>query len=490
MEILIEIPTWVVDIWDVVCFRSEIISMFLLQHASSLWSFVTYQWNSLLLMLSMVFFWPLWVYIAVTLTTASTWIFWLIASLLLGIIQMIYVSYQFVMIATDVMVLTCLKTYQVIMRSRMTQFVFFFSKTLRNKRMRTSRRQKWSNACEKAASYTEFLNIPVLERKGPEPGTTKKSKPLKRRTHSFATMQTLHEEQEDANRKPNSPMRRPHSLKRVSSFSKEMLENDDGLLSMDENIVKDLGDMTAKLLKSTMLRLKDARKSCTSENDLSSLEYLLSGVVKRNHLTLEDLLVNNARSVAFSGQYEFSSESRGLIEKYYSEVSEGLNFLAEAPFAGDEPLVELADRMTLIRKMKQNTGRTALMLSGGGAQAMYHLGTLRSLIDADLYDDIKVISGTSGGSISAACCAMYTTKELLETICVRTVSTDYKLNGEMKKKNIRWFPPIPDMVAYWLKTRLLVDSEVCQKTGAVLSILRSDSVDPAPAPPTVLLQDM
>lgn len=451
MEILIQIPPWLVEIWDAACFRSEIFYMFLLQHVSSIWSFVTYQWNSLLLMLSMVFFWPMWVYVAVTLTTGSTWIFWLIASLLLGIIQMIYVSYQFVMIATDVVILTCLKTYQVIMRSRITQYFFFFSKTLKNKKMRMSRRQKWRIECENAKNYHQFLNIPVVEPKGPESDVVTPPKPMKKRTHSFATLQTLHEEQDETtSRNPESPLRRLHS------FSEEMLE-----LHIDASIVQDLGEMTAELLQSTVLRLKEARISCASDNDISSLEYLLCGVVKRNHLTLEDLLVNNSRSVAYSGQYEFSAESRGLIERYYSEVSKGLAFCAEASLSSDEPLVELADRMTLIRKMKQNTGRTALMLSGGGAQAMYHLGTLRSLIEADLYDDIKVISGTSGGSISAACCAMYTTEELFETICVRTVSTDYRLNGEMKKKNIRWFPPIQDMVTHWLKTRLLVDSEVC-----------------------------
>jgi predicted acylesterase/phospholipase RssA len=111
--------------------------------------------------------------------------------------------------------------------------------------------------------------------------------------------------------------------------------------------------------------------------------------------------------------------------------------------------------------MKQNMGRTALMLSGGGAQAMYHLGTMRALIESNVYDDIKVISGTSGGSITAACCAMYTAKEMYEDICLSTISTDFRLNGEMKRKKIAWFPPVMDMVAYWLKRRLLVDSKVC-----------------------------
>jgi len=44
--------------------------------------------------------------------------------------------------------------------------------------------------------------------------------------------------------------------------------------------------------------------------------------------------------------------------------------------------VELADRMNLVRKLKQ--GRTALMLSGGGAQAMYRLGTIKALCESNM----------------------------------------------------------------------------------------------------------
>jgi predicted acylesterase/phospholipase RssA len=194
------------------------------------------------------------------------------------------------------------------------------------------------------------------------------------------------------------------------------------------------------------------------------LQYLLSGVVKRNHLTIEDSLVNNARSVAVSGQQEFSAPSRKLISSYYEEVEKGLHCMSDAATSQESPLIELGERMNLIRKMKQNVGRTALMLSGGGAIAMYHLGTIRALIDSGVYDDVKVISGTSGGSISAACCAMMTSQELFEDICVPTISTDYRLNGEMKRKNIRWFPPAGDMVAYWLKHGLLVDSKYFRRT--------------------------
>ena len=95
---------------------------------------------------------------------------------------------------------------------------------------------------------------------------------------------------------------------------------------------------------------------------------------------------------------------------------------------------------------------------------MYHLGVVRALIESKLYDDIKVISGTSGGAISAAMCAIKTADELYADVCVSTVSTDFMKTGEMKRKNIRWFPPITQMASYWLKNKLLVDSDYFQRT--------------------------
>jgi hypothetical protein len=459
MEILIQIPPWVVDIWESLCSRGDASYQFLVDYSLSTLDFITYQRNPFWLALSMIVFWPLWVYFAVAVSTASTWIFWLFASALLGIIQVGYVTYQFFMITADVMMLTFLKTYQVLMRSRYIQFLFFFNKRIRNSRLKTSQRQEWRKDCEHAKRYGDFLQLKVLEPKTQETvmRVSAKSKPNKR-SHSCATLQTLNEEHQESPSLPHSKLK----LKRQSSFDRkkileELVEND----LIDPSIVNDLGNMTTELLLTTTARLKEARRSFSSDEDDSGLKLLLSGLVKRNHLTLEDLLVNNARSVASSGQHEFSSPTRKAIAAYYDEVSKGLKSLAEEPITCSNPLVELRDRMTLIRKMKQNMGRTALMLSGGGAQAMYHLGTMRALIESNVYDDIKVISGTSGGSITAACCAMYTAKELYEDICVETISTDYRLNGEMKRKNIAWFPPIMDMVTYWLKHRLLVDSKVC-----------------------------
>ena len=208
--------------------------------------------------------------------------------------------------------------------------------------------------------------------------------------------------------------------------------------------MEELGEKTAFLLITTTARLEEARLHESHKNEL---KYLLSAVVKRNHLNIDDVLVDNARSIALTGQYGLSAQTRQVIRAYYEQVEKGLDWLAEAPVTssnsagnsstnnisslsnsekrgGSEANTEiatppatyyasihsqssavaeeeppsrcLAERIMLVRKMKQNMGRTALMLSGGGAQAMYHTGLIRSLIESKLYDGIKVVSGRTG----------------------------------------------------------------------------------------------
>lgn len=489
MEILITIPPWLVEYWESMIDYGLIVNQFVVRQSLTVWDFLRDQRNAFFVVLSMVLFWPFYAYCIVAVTTASTWIFWLFASVLMGIVQMGYVSYQFVMIAIDIFVLTLLKTYQVIMRSRVAQFVFFFSEKIHKSRQKLSLRREWRKRCEAAKEYSDFLAIPILEnsnyitttttttttnndirprQSGKSVSTMGNQGMPKKRSFSFGNMEMFKEKlqqidediDETQGSVPTKGLRRRWSLSQL-----KVLQDEKEQLTLDEDIHHDLGPSTAQLLLSTTARLREERENLKNGKE-SSLEFLLSGVVKRNHLTLEDAMVNNARSVAVSGQYEFSPTTRKAIEAYYDNVEKGLEVLTEdAPLTYDKTaatmIADLQDRMRFIRKMKQNMGRTALMLSGGGAQAMYHLGTIRALIQSKLYDDIKVISGTSGGSIAAACCAMYTTKEIEQDICVPTVSTDFRLTGEMKRRNIRWFPPMADMMSYWFKHRLLVDSEVC-----------------------------
>jgi len=289
----------------------------------------------------------------------------------------------------------------------------------------------------------------------------------------------------------------------------------------DNNTFPQDNENTISLTINSLLNSEKQQDQQQSQenNAASELKFLLRGVVKRNHLSINDLLKQDALSVMDCGRHSLSEQSRNVILNYHEEVEKCLEWIANfdlertasstdiSDLNGNsskfqlssslsrlhkqqqqqldssslstndllsasnpnnksqdiDPDIklykEISDRLNLIRKLKHNMGRTALMLSGGGAQAMYHLGTIKALCESKLYDDIEVISGTSGGSITAAMCAIKTREELLNDVCLPTVSTDYGLNGEMKKNKIRWFPTNKQMCEYWLKHKLLVDSK-------------------------------
>jgi len=370
-------------------------------------------------------FWPILLSLIVALANAWAFIFWLLTSVVFGILQLIYVSYQFLMIACDIFGISILKTYSML-RNQLLYYLDRSSIRLRGK----SRRRLWTQQTDQAPSYEEFLKIRIESK---DPNQVLKTKHKKQ--HSDPALPPLHRSVsfsiEDSHRT---------ELTRSRSFSGDIHKELDKIPQADPVVTEELGEKTTDLLVTTTQRLKEARLMAErrqSEEAASSLKYLLSGVVKRNHLNLDDHLIENARSVAESGQYGLTAQSRQLIRAYYEEVESGLDWIADSPLPDIEPdnkttdswleqrPSELVDRINLVRKMKQNMGRTALMLSGGGAIAMYHLGVIRALIESKLYQDIKVISGTSGGSIGAAMCAIKTPEELYNYVCVSNVSTDY-----------------------------------------------------------------
>jgi predicted acylesterase/phospholipase RssA len=472
-------------------------------------------------------FWPILLSLVMTFAAASTWIFWLTTSVVFGMVQMFYVSYQFVMITCNIFGLSVLKTYSII-RRQVLHYIDWSGSHIMH--MHKSRRRLWMRDVDRAGTYENFLKIRVIAKDVTKSETHANEVAAIRKNGTDGALPPLKRSNSliDRHQKNGAAV---SDLPRNRSFSgtfqeKNMKGASTSSVVTDPLVQEELGEMTTELLMTTTSRLKEARQlaeqeqenneandegvavniddatatatnkakhpSNTTSTNVSALKHLLSAVVKRNHLNLDDLLIGNARSIAESGRYGLASKSRQLIRSYYEEVEKGLDWIADAHIHDDantnsngytvEPEKntvddfnmyqppshqrhsEITDRIMLIRKMKQNMGRTALMLSGGGAQAMYHLGIIRALIESKGYNDIKVISGTSGGSIAAAMCAIKTSSELYADVCVPTVSTDYGLNGRMKKENIRWFPSITDMATYWLKHKLLVDSREFRRT--------------------------
>ena len=489
--------------------------------------------NHLLVTLVLLLFWPLWLNLFIALATASGWLFWLVASIGLGSLQVVYASYQFLFIALDILGLSILKTFATLRGQILHMSVLSGFTTTRRK----SRRKEWRHMVKNTKSYENFQQLHIEE-----PVETYEPKRKKKIFHRFSisagdlfssflrrsnngSMKVVPLTSSNSLPHPSSPSKsnmrksiscaefRPDERSSVSPdrhsevekscivhgslpvaplYSPTRIPHSHSTASLspqsrgigiegqtDENLklkVENHLGMAGGMLVTTTRRLKEARLQVMNGGDPSPLKFLLAAVVKRNHLKVDDLLIEESRSIADCGRHGLAVEARDAIDEFLEEIEECLQCLTDSPVTQafkpknkeyiselytdrkNSESLEITDRIKHLSKMKLNTGCSALMLSGGGAQAMYHLGTIRSLILSGCYEDIKVISGTSGGSIAAAMCAIKTPEELLRDVCVSNVSTDYLFSGRMRKENIRWFPSLLEMGKNWLKSRILVDS--------------------------------
>ena len=521
--------------------------------------------NALLPLLAVALvFWPLLVSLLYAFMAASTWIIWLVTSFLLGCLQFVYVGYQFVMITGDLCGFFLLKSYSMACHIFLTNLSAINKKQHKMSRRRYWRQRldaagsyenflkiriepkeeepQESNkgGLECSASPTRKANAMIRSTSfdgSPSSRASSSSSSASRSTtamsSSFTTLGRKGRSKSFggltsffSSRSAQDDDHTVATTQDVSSFEEDSNNN-----NVDPVVSAELGERVGYLLVNTTERLLDARREierCRQQvagtldrqtdgddhgnrnnhhKDLEEawnrLKYLLSAVMKRNHLHLDSLLVDNAQTINNTGRYGLSNKSRQVIRAFYDQVQKGLDFLADAPafvpppppaqqptpqtLDHDHPLSptspppseaaswssslqeqleneELSERVRVVRKMKHNMGRTALMLSGGGAQAMYHIGVLKALIESKLYQDISVISGTSGGSITAAMCAIKTPEELFQQVCVSHVSTDFGLTGEQGKQNIRWFPTAMEMVAHFLKHKLLIDINEFRRT--------------------------
>ena len=79
--------------------------------------------------------------------------------------------------------------------------------------------------------------------------------------------------------------------------------------------------------------------------------------------------------------------TKKLIEDYITEICDALEYLAPRDFK----TIPWAERIEFFQRASHCYGRSALMLSGGGTLAYFHLGVLKALIEHGLCP--AVISG-------------------------------------------------------------------------------------------------
>jgi hypothetical protein len=345
----------------------------------------------------LVLFWPVLIYLVMAFISAWGWILWLLTSIVFGMIQLTYVVYQFVMISGDICGLSLLKTYSMLR----SQVLNLFDRSGHS--LRKSRRKVWRNKLEQAGTYENFFKIRIEPKPATSASSSSSSSSMTAAVRPPSTANSNNQHHDSALPPVSSPpWSSPKRMTRVQSFTTthadakatpraSLLRNrsfsgeanaswtmgsgvvgglstaaPDGSDELDPVVVAELGERTADLLVTTTRRLEEARRAAADVDAsnkglhaVNALLYLLSGVVKRNHLQLDDWAVDNARSVADSGAYGCTHNSRAVIRSYYEQVERGLQAAAETSVDRLDHH-DLLDRITVVRKMKQNMGRTAV----------------------------------------------------------------------------------------------------------------------------------
>jgi len=122
-----------------------------------------------------------------------------------------------------------------------------------------------------------------------------------------------------------------------------------------------------------------------------------------------DLLRNLGNMAVAAAAHETFRVAPEPIRAYIDEVKLHLNAVADAAAAGALPVDEV---LNFLRETRHAFGRTALVLSGGGALGAFHVGVVKALLDARLLP--RVLAGSSAGAIVAAAVATRNDAELAE----------------------------------------------------------------------------
>jgi len=137
-----------------------------------------------------------------------------------------------------------------------------------------------------------------------------------------------------------------------------------------------------ELIRNRLWQIRQARE----RNDVNKLVF-----------HLHEGLHGNLGNISNPRLYQHSRVgTKRLIENYLSEVSTALNYLCDGNFKE----FGLKEKLDFFETTGQAFGQSCLMLSGGAALGLFHIGVARCLWKQNLLP--SVISGSSAGSIIAS----------------------------------------------------------------------------------------
>ncbi|MFP5382552.1 MAG: DUF3336 domain-containing protein [Gammaproteobacteria bacterium] len=133
--------------------------------------------------------------------------------------------------------------------------------------------------------------------------------------------------------------------------------------------------------------------------------------VNRLVFHLHEGLHGNLGNIANPALYNVAKVgTKHLIESYLDEVCSALEYLCN----GDFIEFRFREKLDFFKTTGGAYGRSALMLSGGAALGLFHMGVLKALHEENLLP--QVVSGSSAGSIMAGVIGTHEDGSLLEML--------------------------------------------------------------------------
>lgn len=206
-------------------------------------------------------------------------------------------------------------------------------------------------------------------------------------------------------------------------------------------------------IRTRLDRLRDLRQS---KNDRGLLFALNEGVHGNMGGMGKPVLHNRAKI-----------GTKALIEEYIDEICRALIHFSPKRFKG----VPFRERHDFFMRASQCYGRSALMLSGGGALGNFHLGVIKVLLEQQLLP--IVISGSSAGAFMAAVVGTHTDDELLamykDGSIVKSMSQGAgKFKFEIVKGELQGIDEVEKGIARVVPN--LTFQEAYEKTGRAINI--------------------
>ena len=170
---------------------------------------------------------------------------------------------------------------------------------------------------------------------------------------------------------------------------------------------------------------------CRKKGDTRGLTRVLQESLYRH---LGEIANPDLYTVAWTG-------TKYLVTEFLDEVERSMNFICDHKMPG----VTEQQKLRLFQDAERVYGRPALMLSGGAAFGIYHIGVARALWRQGLLPD--VIAGSSMGAIVAG------------AICTRNndeLEQFFKEPGEIYLQAFRWLSPSD----IWQKRHLMDQSQL------------------------------